>query len=108
MKTTKIDNYRVVLYMTYAQWRASGKAHADYRRVGGDIRRKIMARLDECSGPEGFPVAFEFDSEEVCSHCGQRWEEDTDPKGLPMCCAKAQAEWQAEQRPAPTEGPTDV
>lgn len=36
-------------------------------------------------------LSVERQYEERCSHCGYQWEEDADG---PVCCEKAQAEWQ--------------
>ena len=36
-------------------------------------------------------MSIDFDSEYICEFCGYTWEEDED--GEPMCCGKAQEEF---------------
>lgn len=40
-------------------------------------------------------VDIEFDTDEVCSHCGYEWVEDQ--KGLPTCCIAALSEIEKEK-----------
>ncbi len=40
-------------------------------------------------------VGAVYDTVILCSHCGLEWEDTYDADG-PMCCEKAQAEWEKE------------
>lgn len=42
-------------------------------------------------------LVVERQYQDQCSHCGREWEEDSDG---PLCCAKAQEEWNVEKHRA--------
>lgn len=64
------------------QWASDGRAKAD------ELKRLLnAANIDGLSN-----VDWHVESPEVCSLCGIGWEVDED--GCPMCCSKAQLEWE--------------
>lgn len=48
--------------------------------------------------PIGILVEREY--QDQCSHCGREWE--TDEEGCPLCCNKAQKEWEDTRLELPT------
>ncbi len=90
MKIVKRSNFRVVVRPKF-RWNNSEKDNLDecehivfqIERHTDDIRR----------------IDVEYDTEELCSHCGRDWgvsADDSDPrypKGTPLCCEKARVEF---------------
>ncbi len=55
-----------------------------------DMEQQIKRHVDNIGW-----MNIEYDTDEICSHCGLTWEESPDdsdpdwPKGTPYCCQKA-------------------
>jgi len=89
MKIIKKSNYRVVI---------EPETHIYGFELSEDtvknslktIQEQIKRHVDNIGH-----VGVECDTEELCSHCGLRWEVSEDdlepdfPKGTPVCCQKA-------------------
>ena len=54
--------------------------------------REFEAFVRDHRSQDQISVSVEREYEEQCSHCGYKWE--TDEEGCPMCCDKAQKEWE--------------
>lgn len=54
---------------------------------------EAFVRDHRSQDPVGMSVEREF--QEQCSHCGYEWE--TDNEGCPVCCDKAQKEWEEQK-----------
>lgn len=61
----------------------------DYLQRCKEIKDQIMRHVDDVHS-----VDIEYDTEEICSHCGYAWEIDPEDN-LPLCCSKAIEEVQA-------------
>lgn len=57
-------------------------------QIADDIRRHVDNLPSR--GDRGVRVVYE--TEQACSHCKREWEED---ENGPLCCQKAQDEWDA-------------
>lgn len=60
----------------------------------------VRALLDAHLESRNWNVYIAREYQDYCGHCGFTWEEadgsEADmPKGLPLCCEKAQGEWNA-------------
>lgn len=58
----------------------------DYQRRCEDMVEEIKRHVDNVAG-----VEVEYDTEEVCGHCGYEWIVDED--GTPNCCDEAIKEY---------------
>lgn len=100
MKIIKKSNFRVVVEPRrlgdFGSVRISdnffGKTEAqvekEYQSRCNDIEEQIKRHVDNVGS-----VQVEYDTDEVCSHCGSPWEQDE--TGMPQCCVKAEKEFEA-------------
>lgn len=89
-KIIKRSNYRVVvepITHVYGIALSEDTVKGDCREMAEQIKRHCdsVGRVD-----------VEFDSDEVCSHCGYGWELDEET-GEPVCCNKAIDEFNNEK-----------
>lgn len=110
MKTTIESNFRVTIEPR--RLGDYGWAIVSDRMVSDNIAKEYRERCEEivadakrhCNNVGRAYV--ECDTEFRCSHCGRIWDESQDdsdpewPKGKPLCCEAAIAEWEA-GRPKP-------
>ncbi len=102
MKITKRNNWRVVLepqlpgnVADYVIEPDEDKRNEKYRRLCDDIVSDVRRHVNDVSN-----VFTECDTEEVCQHCGYKWEED-ESSGEPLCCGKAVEEFHEKEEVTP-------
>lgn len=107
MKTPFYSNYRVEVEPARAYIKALD-THEYILETCRSIKSQIERHVDDT-----LSVTVLFDTEQICSHCDMAWEVAEDegwdvPIGCPICCEKAQDEWEAEAIPGnktETKGP---
>lgn len=62
----------------------------DYIARCEEIKDQIKRHVDNVRS-----VEIDYDTQEICSHCGYEWELDED--GVPTCCNKAIEELEAQK-----------
>ena len=88
-----LGNFGCISISDYAIEPDEEKRNERYRMLCEEIKEQIERHVDNVGS-----VYVICDTEEVCEFCGLGWEEadglDPDePKGIPLCCNKAQEEW---------------
>ena len=92
MKKKKHTNFRVIVEPVIV-----GCPTAEsILRTCDRIKKGIMRHVDDVAA-----AYVEFDVVTYCSHCGYEWEEDE--QGCPLCCDKAQEEWEKRHRSKPCD-----
>jgi|GEM_PF-1902643 len=88
MKKTKRFNYRVVVEPAIYPFFSDTEQHI--KAICERIKEEIKRHVDNVSN-----VYINWDTQAYCEHCGHGWEEDEN--GCPLCCDKAQEEWEAQK-----------
>lgn len=99
MKVSRPASARIVIEL------APGQAPAGFMSRADQIAREAVHRLDLYTGEtwqRPYATYGHRDTVQVvfgtfwnCGFCGKEWHEDYE--GVPTCCARARAEWVAEQ-----------
>lgn len=97
MKIKKSENYRVVIEPYYLDIGTPEQIKKRVHATCNEIIDAVNRHIDNVSA-----VYMDCDSRDVCSHCGCDWCEETVgepdcPKGTPLCCDAAIAEFDAKQ-----------
>lgn len=82
-KKTIRENIRVEVLPDFG-W--STKTEDQQIRIAQDISSQIKRHVDDVQSAHP-----DWDSKEICTDCNYEWEVDNE--GRPVCCEKAQKEW---------------
>lgn len=100
MKVQRKTNIRVEVYprspgdFGFASIGGMSRSEQEELRLCEEIAQQIRRHVDELPSRGNRGVDVVYETETVCSHCGYSWEED---ENGPLCCSKAQEEWDAEK-----------
>lgn len=96
-KIIKKSNFKVVVEPKrlgdYGSIRVSDSFFRREDQIEKDYERRCMGMVDQIKRhvDEVDNAYVDYDTEEVCSHCGYEWDENED--GEPLCCDNAIAEY---------------
>lgn len=79
-------NWKVVVEPDLVVWKSENKASAErqWQDECERIKDEIARHVDDIQN-----IRIEYDTEEFCSFCNERW--DTDEDGCPDCCNESAA-----------------
>lgn len=94
-KIIEKSNFRVIVEpRTHIYGVALSFVESDCETMVEEIKRHV----DNVSR-----VYVDYDTDEICSHCGYTWV--VDETGLPQCCTKAQKEFEEQTPISPADQP---
>jgi hypothetical protein len=86
MKVISKNNFRVIIEPATWYKRGHEKHESDAQKTCEEIIESIKRHVDDIES-----IHWECETNTTCSFCGLAWEEDID--GEPLCCDKAQYEF---------------